>query len=137
MGATCSDSKTKLLVDTYGISGGIRTNPSSDWKDQKRSAKHPCIAHFFFSIGIPTTKKLSFETAWKQICIYAFPKPLLKIFAKRKTKTPLEKLEDIEILRFLEMGYDIRMIELSGSSFAIDTPEDLEKVRNHLRDNQQ
>ncbi len=93
---------------------------------------------FYMSRGaIPTTKKLSFETAWKQICIYAFPKPLLKMFAERKTKTPLEKLEDIEILRFLEMGYDIRMIELSGSSFAIDTPEDLEKVRKHLRDNKQ
>ena len=93
---------------------------------------------FYMSRGtIPTTKKLSFETAWKQICIYAFPKALLKIFAKRKKKTPLEQLEDIEILRFLEMGYDIRMIELSGSSFAIDTPEDLEKVRNFLRNKKQ
>lgn len=84
--------------------------------------------------AIPTTKNLNFETAWKQICIYAFPKTFLKTFAKRKTKTPLEQLEDIEILRFLEMGFDIRMIQLSGSSFAIDTPEDLEKVRNYLRD---
>lgn len=83
--------------------------------------------------AIPTTKKLSFEIAWKQVCIYAFPKTLLKIFAKRKTKTPLEQLEDIEILRFLEMGYDIRMIKLSGNSFAIDTAEDLEKIRNYFR----
>ena len=30
------------------------------------------------------------------------------------------------------MGYDVRMIELSGSSFAIDTPEDLQRVREHL-----
>lgn len=82
---------------------------------------------------IPTTKKLEFITAWKQICIYAFPIDCLKKFAKYKNKTPLEQIEDIEILRFLEMGYDVRMIELSGSSFAIDTPQDLKKVRKFLK----
>ena len=68
----------------------------------------------------------------KQICIYAFPVNLLKKFANEESKTPLEELEDIEILRFLEMGFDIRMIKLSGSSFAIDTVDDLKKVRKYL-----
>ena len=30
---------------------------------------------------IPTTKSLKFKSAWKQICIYAFPKAYLKKFA--------------------------------------------------------
>ncbi len=83
--------------------------------------------------AIPTTKSLKFEMAWKQICIYAFPVDCLKSFAQQKNKTPLEQIEDIEILRFLEMSYDVRMIALSGSSFAIDTPEDLEKIREQLK----
>jgi 3-deoxy-manno-octulosonate cytidylyltransferase (CMP-KDO synthetase) len=83
--------------------------------------------------AIPTTKKLKFETAWKQICIYAFPVDSLKTFAQQDNKTSLEQIEDIEILRFLEMGYDVRMIKLSGSSFAIDTPEDLKKIRKYIR----
>ena len=83
--------------------------------------------------AIPTTKKLKFETAWKQICIYAFPVDSLETFAQQYNKTSLEQVEDIEILRFLEMGYDVRMIKLSGSSFAIDTPEDLKKIRNYIR----
>ena len=83
--------------------------------------------------AIPTTKKLKFETAWKQICIYAFPVDSLKTFAKQYNKTSLEQIEDIEILRFVEMGYDVRMIQLSGSSFAIDTPEDLKKIRKYVR----
>jgi len=83
--------------------------------------------------AIPTTKKLKFETAWKQICIYAFPVDSLKTFAQQDNKTSLEQIEDIEILRFLEMGYDVRMINLSGSSFAIDTPEDLKKIRKYIR----
>ena len=90
----------------------------------------------FMSRGaIPTTKTLNFETAWKQICIYAFPVDSLKMFANQKNKTPLEKIEDIEILRFLEMGYDVRMIKLSGTSFAIDTKEDLKKIRKSFKQN--
>lgn len=85
--------------------------------------------------GIPTTKKLDFTSAWKQICIYAFPINCLKTFSKKKNKTPLEQIEDIEILRFLEIGYDVRMVELSGSSFAVDTPTDLENVRKYLINN--
>jgi hypothetical protein len=61
---------------------------------------------------------------------FVFPKR--KAFAEKNLKTPLEQIEDIEILRFIEMGYDVRMVELSGSSFAIDTPEDLQKVRDYL-----
>jgi 3-deoxy-manno-octulosonate cytidylyltransferase (CMP-KDO synthetase) len=82
--------------------------------------------------AIPTTKQLKFVSAWKQICIYAFPINCLEAFAEKNLKTPLEQIEDIEILRFIEMGYDVRMVELSGSSFAIDTPEDLQKVRDYL-----
>jgi 3-deoxy-manno-octulosonate cytidylyltransferase (CMP-KDO synthetase) len=45
----------------------------------------------------------------------------------------LEEEEDIEILRFLEMGYEVRMIELSNDSIAVDTQEDLEIVRKILK----
>ena len=76
---------------------------------------------------------MTFETAWKQICIYAFPADCLKTFAQNSNKTPLEQIEDIEILRFIEMGYDVRMIKLSGNSFAIDTPEDLNKIRKYFK----
>jgi len=82
--------------------------------------------------AIPITKQLEFKSAWKQICIYAFPLDSLCAFAEQTVKTPLEQIEDIEILRYIEMGYDVRMIELSGSSFAIDTPEDLKRVREYL-----
>ena len=45
----------------------------------------------------------------------------------------LEQLEDIEVLRFLEMGYRVRMIEVPSGGIAIDTPEDLEKAKSSLR----
>jgi len=78
--------------------------------------------------AIPTTKNHKFIKSWRQVCVYAFPKKSLEAFRKQKTKTPLEKIEDIEILRFLEIGWDVRMIPLSKQSVGVDTPEDIAKV---------
>lgn len=67
-------------------------------------------------------------TYYKQVCIYTFTYNELKAFGERQEKTYLESFEDIEILRFLEMGYKIKMIETSGASLAVDVPEDIQKV---------
>ena len=77
---------------------------------------------------IPVNKKRNFISAMKQVCIYSFPSDKLGLFGQMKNKTPLEEIEDIEILRFLEMGIDIKMVEVSSSSIAVDHPEDIEKV---------
>ena len=81
---------------------------------------------------IPQNKKDNFEKAWKQVCIYAIPKKPLKDFYLSK-KTPIEKIEDIEILRFLELGYQVKMIKVSESSIAVDFPNDIKKVENAIR----
>jgi 3-deoxy-manno-octulosonate cytidylyltransferase (CMP-KDO synthetase) len=84
--------------------------------------------------AIPTNKALKFSRAYKQVCIYAFPRESLAAFAKVKEKTPLEAIEDIEILRFLELGFDVNMVEVSSASVAIDVLEDAERVRGILRE---
>jgi 3-deoxy-manno-octulosonate cytidylyltransferase (CMP-KDO synthetase) len=83
--------------------------------------------------GIPTNKKHEFITSWRQVCVYAFPKKSLYAFKAQKVKTPLEKIEDIEILRFLELGWEVRMVPLSVQSVAVDTPEDIEKVERIIQ----
>ena len=83
---------------------------------------------------MPTNKKLEFEKAMKQVCIYAYPRDVLIAFGSLKEKTPLESIEDLEILRLLELGYEVKMIKVSGSSIAVDTPKDLEKVRAMIND---
>jgi len=81
---------------------------------------------------IPGNKKNAFGFGYRQVCIYAFPKSALNAFASRKDKSFFEKEEDIEILRFLEMGYDIQMVEMSSESIPIDNREDVEKVLNRI-----
>lgn len=84
--------------------------------------------------NIPGNKENCFKKSWKQICIYVFPKKLLEKFKNKKNKSPLEKLEDIEILRFLEMGFEVRMIEMSSKSIAVDVPDDIRKVLKRLNE---
>jgi 3-deoxy-manno-octulosonate cytidylyltransferase (CMP-KDO synthetase) len=83
---------------------------------------------------IPLNKKNEFRSAMKQVCIYAFPKNELQKFGEKNIKTPLEMIEDIEIIRFLEMGLKVEMVEVSGASIAVDFPEDIEKVISVLND---
>lgn len=83
--------------------------------------------------AVPSTKTFGFVRAWRQICIYAFPPDALQAFAATPSKTPLEELEDIEILRFLELGYEVQMVPMSAHSIAVDTPEDVTRVLAALR----
>ena len=81
---------------------------------------------------IPGNKSNKFIEAKKQICVYSFPLKALQFFVQNPHKSPVEQIEDIEILRFLEMGWRIKMIEMSGDSVAVDTPQDLEIVRKKM-----
>lgn len=81
---------------------------------------------------IPITKNNNYAFGYKQVCIYAFSKEHLEFFSSHKEKTNIEKIEDIEILRFLESDIPVFMIEVESSSIAVDVPEDVEKVINHL-----
>ena len=74
---------------------------------------------------IPGNKKNKINQTMKQVCIYSFSKNSLDKFSSTKKKTPLEYIEDIEILRFLELGIEVKMVEVSNSSLAVDTPNDL------------
>ena len=78
---------------------------------------------------VPGNKLNQFINAKKQVCVYSFPLSAMQFLKKNSHKTTVEKHEDIEILRFLEMGWRIKMIELSGSSVPVDTLQDLQKVR--------
>ncbi|TWX54057.1 3-deoxy-manno-octulosonate cytidylyltransferase [Colwellia hornerae] len=84
--------------------------------------------------AIPTSKTFEFKAAYKQVCIYALPKNSLKDFASVEKKTSLEEIEDIEILRFLELGYEVSMIEVSSASIAVDIPEDVLRVEAALNE---
>jgi 3-deoxy-manno-octulosonate cytidylyltransferase (CMP-KDO synthetase) len=69
----------------------------------------------------------------KQVCIYGFSPEHLERYASYHQKTPLEEKEDIEILRFLEMGQLVKMVRTQTSSLAVDTPEDVVAVEEAMK----
>lgn len=83
--------------------------------------------------GVPLSKKGTFVSAKKQVCIYAFSREHLAFFALNPAKTPLEQIEDIEILRFLENDIPVKMIEVEAGSLAVDVPEDIPRVLAKLK----
>jgi 3-deoxy-manno-octulosonate cytidylyltransferase (CMP-KDO synthetase) len=74
--------------------------------------------------AIPSSKEHIFKKSYKQICVYGFNKASLVIFSSQRKKTEFENHEDIEILRFLELGFKIKMLQGSGSKLSIDTNND-------------
>lgn len=68
----------------------------------------------------------------KQVCIYAFNKSELVAFGSMNKKAMYENFEDIEILRFFDLNIPIKMVETSGSSYAVDVIEDVKKVEEAL-----
>ncbi len=70
---------------------------------------------------------------FKQVCIYAFNRNELLVYGAYGRKSTLEQSEDIEIIRFLEWGQSIQMVETNPGSLAVDVPEDVPKVEDALR----
>lgn len=70
----------------------------------------------------------------KQVCIYVFDRfSLLDLYGANRVKAQLEFMEDVEILRAVERGREVRMVEVSGSGHAVDYPEDVAIVEKILR----
>lgn len=65
---------------------------------------------------------------YKQVCVYGFKPEALKYFCSNE-RGKIEKIEDIEILRFIEAGYKVQYVEVDSDTIAVDTIKDLERVR--------
>ena len=69
---------------------------------------------------------------YEHIGVYAFRKKALMQFTKWEM-TPLESIEKIECLRYLENGVQLKMVITEHEGVKIDVPEDLEKAKEYLK----
>ena len=65
---------------------------------------------------------------FKHFGLYIYRREALLKFVEM-APSPLERVEKLEQLRFLENGMPIRVIETAHDSIGVDTPEDLESAR--------
>ena len=64
---------------------------------------------------------------FKQVCVIPFRAEFLRKFALLPP-TELERAESIDMLRILEHGRRVRLVETTVETHAVDTPEDLRLV---------
>ncbi len=81
--------------------------------------------------GQEQEKWLAHYQYFKHIGIYGYRLPILKEITKLPP-SPLEIAEGLEQLRWIENGYCIKVAETEYETFAIDTPEDLEKILKYF-----
>jgi len=89
-------------------------------------------ALYFSRSPIPYSKKeFDVPAAFQHIGIYGYRTNfLMKIGSLQDTG--LQRSEDLEQLRFLELGYEIAVAVVEDEALGIDTPQDLEKLNKML-----
>lgn len=77
----------------------------------------------------------SLEFKYKKIIgVECYNREALDFFVNTE-KGPLEKAEDITLLRYLEHGADIQFSMVASYELAVDTPKDLERVKKFIKEN--
>lgn len=93
-------------------------------------------ALYFSRAPIPWVRDRGEKVAaqhWKHLGLYAYRREALLDFP---TLPPgeLERLEQLEQLRWLENDYRIRVVETEYDAISVDVPADLERVEKMLRE---
>ena len=96
-------------------------------------------AMYFSRSPIPFVQKQN-QSGWldngifyRHVGLYAYRGDILQAITKLPV-SELEKAESLEQLRWIENGYKIKTVETDAEEgMCIDTPEDLEKARVHIK----
>ncbi len=82
--------------------------------------------------GYNLTDWLNHHTYYKHIGIYGYRADALQEITNLPVSA-LEKAEALEQLRWIENGYRIQVAITELETLAVDTPQDIEKVLNHMK----
>ncbi|MBF0483588.1 MAG: 3-deoxy-manno-octulosonate cytidylyltransferase [Candidatus Omnitrophica bacterium] len=81
---------------------------------------------------LPSSARSAVDVMWKVCFIVPFRKEFLLRFSSWE-QTPLEKIEYQEYLRILEHGVKIKAVRVDHADISVDTPEDLNIVKELMR----
>ncbi len=94
-------------------------------------------ALYFSRAPIPFVRDAQTDTAgahWRHLGIYAYRRDyLLKLVAE--PPCALENIEKLEQLRALHIGCRMKVLQVADVGIGVDTPEDIEKVEQILKEN--
>ena len=90
-------------------------------------------ALYFSREPIPSRKKGVLDVPMKkQVCVIPFTRDFLLEYNQMEP-TPLEIIESVDMMRILENGGKVKMIDTKNITKAVDTEEDIELVKNMIK----
>ena len=109
-----------------------RIDTEEEYRDRntiKVVMDHEGYALYFSREPVPTSHGNDFASikAYKQVCIIPYPRHFLLEFAGMKP-TALEQVESIDMLRILEHGLRVKMVECEDITHAVDVLDDVTVV---------
>lgn len=138
---TMIDQVARVLLDDDSISMATVMKLIEDHKDLndpdvvKVVIDKDNFALYFSRAPIPfqaQNSEIKLPAYFKHIGLYGYTKDFLFIY-KNLPISYLEKVECLEQLRVLEEGFRIKTIETKYDTIGVDTPEDLQKVKEYLQ----
>lgn len=93
------------------------------------------FAIYFSRATIPyhaQASEIKHPVYYKHIGLYGYTKDFLFTY-KNLTSSELEKVERLEQLRAIEKGYRIKVVETKFETIGVDTPQDMERVKERIR----
>lgn len=83
-------------------------------------------------LPVPHSKSGKASRFKQQIPVYGFTPGALAVYESHG-KSCNESIEDVELLRLVDLGYRVKMAETEAVSIAVDHPEDLARVEEYIR----
>jgi 3-deoxy-manno-octulosonate cytidylyltransferase (CMP-KDO synthetase) len=114
-----------MASNGYAVLGDPHDVLSHDVVKVSLTARSAALAFSRYAIPFARGARVTYR---KQLGLYCFRREGLELFSSLKPG-PVEQSESVEMLRFLEHGYQVLMVEVEDRSVAVDTPFDLHRVR--------
>ncbi len=114
-----SPNVVKVVIDTNGIALYFSRSIIPFQRDEQTAAGKKELSIYYRHLGL-----------------YAYRRDFLLAFTAMEPST-LEQVEKLEQLRILENGYRIKAVETPYRTIAVDTVEDLERVRRIMEEKKQ
>lgn len=86
---------------------------------------------YFSRLPIPYPKNGQVINYYKHLGLYALKREALVWFSNQE-RGKIEKIEDIEMMRFLENGYSIEVVDVQSDTIAVDRPDDVKRVEAEM-----
>lgn len=128
--------KKKIKKPYFGGAARILKDPAEtiDWANIKVVLSDTGRCLYMSRTPVPYPRGTLLFSYKKYVGVECFNKAALDFFVSTPMGN-LEKIEDIDHLRFLENGIELHFNMVESESISVDTPKDLEKVRKIMLEN--